>query len=109
MTLTIATEVVGEITALMAMASPRPRRTVPLPRSKGSPQIIRWGDPFQHLFEGRVGERRAGGVLAAFAHDVLAPEFERVDLERPRHHVGVALIGPDELGTPKPRSAPDGG
>ena len=41
LTLTIATDVVGEIEALKPMATPRPRRTVPLPRSNGAVQFMR--------------------------------------------------------------------
>ena len=41
LTLTIATEVVGEIEALKPMAMPRPRRIVPLPRSNGAFQFMR--------------------------------------------------------------------
>ena len=39
--LTIATEVVGVVTALMAMAKPRPRRTTPVPLSNGCDQFMR--------------------------------------------------------------------
>jgi hypothetical protein len=37
----MATEVVGEVTALIAMAKPRPRRTTPLPLSNGRDQRMR--------------------------------------------------------------------
>ena len=40
-TFTIATEVVGEMTALRATANPRPRRITPLPRSNGCFQLSR--------------------------------------------------------------------
>ena len=40
-TLTMATDVVGDVTALMAMAMPRPRLTGPLPLSNGCDQLIR--------------------------------------------------------------------
>ena len=57
--------------------------------------------PLRHAVERAlvlgVFQDLAGGVRTAFAQDVLAPEFERIDLERPRDHVGVALIGPHQL------------
>src|SRR3981081_20290 len=97
---TLATEVVGEITALMATASPRPRRMVPVPRSNGLPPIIRAAACSSTLSTGparSVLARRAGGGTAPLALDVLAVKIERVDLQRPRHHVGVGLVGPHQL------------
>src|SRR5258706_16469451 len=46
----------------------------------------------QHLLDGRILERRAGGVGAALARDVAATELKRIDLEGARHHIGVGLI-----------------
>ena len=58
---------------------------------------MRVGDRFEHLRDGGVLHRGAARLRAAFAQDVLAAEFDRVDAELARDQVGVALIGPDEL------------
>ena len=39
----------------------------------------------------------AGRLRPAFAQDVLAAEFDRIDAELARDQVGVALVGPDKL------------
>ena len=51
----------------------------------------------EHRLNGRILHQRAGCLRTAFAQHVLAPELDRIELERPRHHVGVALVGPDQL------------
>ena len=96
-TLTIATEVVGEIEALKPIATPRPRRSVPLPRSNGALQFMRCGERIEHRGDRGVLHRRAGRLRAALAQDVLAAELDRVDAELARDQVGVALIGPHQL------------
>ena len=96
-TLTIATEVVGEITALSATANPRPRRTAPVPRSNGLLPIEPLGDAVEDFLDRGVLQDRTGGLRAAVAQQVLLAEFERIALERARDHVGVALIGPHQL------------
>ena len=93
----MATEVVGDTQAFSANAMPRPRLTVPLPRSNFSDQRMPVGDVFEHRFERRILEDRAGRLRPAVAQHVLAAELERIDLQRARHHVGVALIGEGEL------------
>ncbi len=95
--LTLATEVVGEITALIAIATPRPRRSVPRPRSSGFFQFSRSATRSSRVSSGAPCDQRAGGLRPAFAQHVLAAELDRVELERARDHVGVALIGPDQL------------
>ena len=97
LTLTIATDVVGETLALKPIAMPRPRRTVPLPRSNGRSQFMRAREPLEHLADRRILHDRAGRLRAAVAQDVLAAELERIDAELARDQVGVALVGPDEL------------
>ena len=54
-------------------------------------------DPVEHLAERRVLHDGAGRLRAAVAQQVLAAERERVELQLARDHVGVALVGPDEL------------
>ena len=104
--MTLATEVVGEITALMATAKPRPRR------KRAGAAVERLGpvQPLGHAVERAlvlgVLQDLAGGVRPAFAQDVLAAEFERIDLERARDHVGVALIGPHQLGNAEAAQRP---
>ena len=97
-TLTIATEVVGEIDALKPIAMPRPRRTVPLPRSNG-PAPVHPHAPARSSTASIAAScmTRAGRLRAAVAQDVLAAELDRVELERARDHVGVALVGPHQL------------
>ena len=95
--LTIATEVVGAIDALKPMAMPRPRRIVPLPRSKGSRQSMRCGEPVEHRLDRGVAHDRAGRLRPAVAQDVLAAKLERIEAERAGDQIGVALIGPNEL------------
>ena len=50
-----------------------------------------------HLLDRGILDDRAGGVRAALAQQVLAAELDRIELERARDHVGVALVGPHEL------------
>ncbi len=40
---------------------------------------------------------RSGRLRAAVVQHVLAAELDRIDVERAGHHVGVALVGEDEL------------
>ncbi len=96
-TLTIATDVVGATEALKPIAMPRPRRTTPLPRSNGALQFMRAASGIEHALDRGVAHDRAAGVRAAVAQDVAAAELDRIDAERPRDHVGVALVGPDQL------------
>ena len=60
------------------------------------------------LSSGASVEGLTGGMDCSFAQKVLSTKFGRIEFERARHHVHVAFVGPDELGTPKPRSDPDG-
>ena len=96
-TWTIATEVVGEMQAFRPSAIPRPRRMVPLPRSNGRVPLHPLRQPVEHRLDGGVLHHGAGRLRAAVAQDVPAPELDRVDPERARHDVGVALVGPHEL------------
>src|SRR3981081_946509 len=91
----MATEVVGEIEALKPMASPRPRRIVPLPRSKGAAQF----SPAASGSRTRASAAalRPRPVAGGSAQNIRAAERERIDAERARDQVGVALIGPDQL------------
>ena len=50
----MATDVVGEITALMAMAKPRPRRTVPVPLV----ERLRPVHPLEHVIHAPSRPRR---------------------------------------------------
>ena len=93
----MATDVVGVVTALMAMPKPRPRRITPVPRSNGCDQFMRSRTAIHHPLELRVLEHLPRGVLATVAHQVLAPELDRIELERARDHVGVALERPGDL------------
>ena len=94
----MATEVVGEITALIAMAKPRPRLMVGrLPRSNGCDQFIR-SSTLSITFSTGASLRTVPVACGrAFVDDVLAAELDRIDLQRARHHVHVAFVGPDEL------------
>ena len=55
------------------------------------------GDVIEHGFDRGVLENCAGCLRAAVAQHVLAAELERVDVQRARHHVGVALVGKSQL------------
>ena len=55
------------------------------------------GDVVEDRLERRVFEDGAGCLRAAVAQHIGAAEFDRIDVERPRHHVGMALIGEGEL------------
>ena len=50
-----------------------------------------------HLLDRMVLQDLAGGVRTSLDGEVLPAEFDRIHLQRPRHHVGVALIGPHQL------------
>ena len=95
--LTSATDVVGAIDALKPMATPRPRRTTPVPRSNGADQFRRAASvsSTRSIAASCIGG--AGRLRAAFAQDVLAPELDRIDPESAGDHVGVALVGPHQL------------
>jgi len=108
LTFTAASEVVLAMHALKPMAM----------RGRGAPCRCRveWflplekrGRALEHFLERRILHLRAGRLRPAFAQQVLAPELERVQPQLARDHVGVALVGPDSCGMPKPRSAPAGG
>ena len=55
------------------------------------------GDVIEDRLERRVLQDGAGRLRAAVAQHVSAAELDRIDVERARHHVGVALIGEGEL------------
>ena len=55
-----------------------------------------------HPFKGCVVHNLASGVQAAFTDQISAAEVDRVEGERTRHHVHVALVGPRQLGYAKP-------
>ena len=55
------------------------------------------GDVVEDGLERRVFQNRAGRLRAAVLQHIGAAEFDRIEVERPRHHVGVALIGEGEL------------
>ena len=67
----MATEVVGEITALKPTARPRPRLIVPLPRSNGFVPVDPLGDAVEHLLDRGVLQDGAGRVRPAVAQQVL--------------------------------------
>ena len=79
------------------MAMPRPRRTVPVPRSNGFFQSISAASAFEHLLDRGVLHHGAGRLRPAFAQQVPAAELDRVDAELARDQVGVALVGPHQL------------
>ena len=51
----------------------------------------------EHGIELGIAHDLAGCLRAPFAQQVLAAELERIELERARDHVGVALVGPHQL------------
>jgi len=55
------------------------------------------GHAIEHGLELGVLHDLAGGVRPPLAQEVLAAELERIELERARDHVGVALVGPHQL------------
>ena len=55
------------------------------------------GDGVEHLGDGGVLHRGAARLRPAFAQNILAAEFDRIDAEFARDQVGVALVGPDQL------------
>jgi hypothetical protein len=87
--------VVGEITALIAMAKPRPRLTVPVPLSNGLDHSLQ--HLVHHLLDRRVLQDLSGRMRAALMHDVFPAELHRVHVQRAGHHVGVAFVGPHQL------------
>jgi hypothetical protein len=97
LTLTAASEVVGETQALKPIAMPRPFLHRPVPSIQGVFQSMRVSRTFEHLFQRRVLHHRAGRLRPALAQQVPAPELDRVDAELARHQVGVALVRPDQL------------
>ena len=52
----------------------------------------------EHRLDGSVAQDGAARLRSAFAQQVLAPELDRLDAERARNHVGMALVGEGELG-----------
>ncbi len=97
LTLTSATDVVGAIEALKPIATPRPRRTTPLPRSNGADQLMRAASvsSTRSIAASRIGVPVACGRPSR--RMLRAAELDRVDAERARDQVGVALVGPDQL------------
>ncbi len=55
------------------------------------------GHAVEHGLELGVLHDLAGGLRSPFVQEVLAAELERIELERARDHVGVALVGPHQL------------
>ena len=55
------------------------------------------GQRIEHALDRGVAHHRAARMGAAVAQDVLAAELDRVDAERARDQVGVALVGPHQL------------
>ena len=51
----------------------------------------------EHLVDRGIAHHGAGRLRAAVAQDVAAAEFDGIELERARHQVGVALVGPYQL------------
>ena len=93
-TLTTATDVVGEVTALMAMATPRPRRTVPLPLSSGGDEFIR------SRALSSTDSRGASSISRPVACCALHHSGDGTRpgrLELTGDHVHAAFIGPCEL------------
>ena len=84
LTLTIATDVVGEIDGLDAdgdaAAAPHRRRC----RDRTAPPVHPLGERVEHLLDRGVAHDRAGRVRPAVAQDVLAAELDRIDAERAR-------------------------
>ena len=91
----------------MATATPRPRRSAGATVERLGP-VQALGHALQRALVLGVLQNLPGGV-AAFAQDVLAAEFERIDLERAGDHVGVALIGPHQLGNAEAAQRSAGG
>ena len=58
-------------------------------------------DRAQHLIERRIDDRLPGRMHPAFAQEIFATELGRVELERPRHDVHLALVGPCDLRQPE--------
>ena len=79
------------------MAMPRPRRSVPLPRLESLAPVHPGGEAIEHRLDGGILHGSAGRLRAAFAQNVVAAERDRIEPKRPRHHVGVALVGPHQL------------
>ena len=98
LTLTMATEVVGEITALMAMreaaaAFDDARAAVErLPTSRI--RSATWSSTASSGASLRMVPVACGRPLRS---TFLRRNSTGSMLQRPRHHVGVALVGPDEL------------
>ena len=97
LTLTIASEVVGEMHALKPIAMPRPLLDRAGAALEGLVPVHQRCAALQHLLDRRVLHDGAGRLRAAFAQQVPAAELDRVDAQLARHQVGVALVGPDEL------------
>ncbi len=96
-TLRIATEAVGEIAALSAMARPRPRLIVPLPRSNGAFQRSR-SATWSRIASSGASLRMVPVACGRPSRSMfLRRNSTGSILQRARHHVGVALVGPGEL------------
>ena len=95
--LTIATDVVGATAALNPIATPRPRRFAPVAAIERRAPVQARSDRVEHPVDRGIAHDGAAGVRAAVAQDVLAAKLDRIDAERARDHVGVALVGPNEL------------
>ncbi len=55
------------------------------------------GERVEHFGDCGVLHGGAARLRAPFAQDVLAAELDRIEVERARKQIGVALIGPDQL------------
>ncbi len=64
---------------------------------EGCAPIQPFTQPIQDLLQRSVPEDRAARVRAAVPQQVQASERDRIELERPRDHVGMALVRPGEL------------
>ena len=106
LTLTMATEAVGEIDGLDADgdaataakgAGAAVERCVP---------VSCVGDGVEHLLDRGIMHLGAGRLGPPLADDVLAPELDRIEAKGARDHVGVAFVGPDQLRNPEAAHAP---
>ena len=97
LTLTIAHRRGGRDRGLEADARPRGRGADAVAAIERRRPVHARGERVEHALDRRILHDRAGRLRAAFAQDVAAAEFDRVDAELARDQIGVALIGPDEL------------
>jgi len=95
--------------ALNPIAMPRPRRRVPAAAVVWFSPLQQLGRAVEHLLDRRVAPSACRSPAAGLRARIPAPELDRIDAELARDHVGVALVGPDELRDAEARSAPAGG